>query len=381
MLLVFTTREFMINKMNYEGFPLFINEQTGGIHEPAFYFLVYHLIHRGRCSSKNSWDTFGRDLFDYLSFVEAQGREWDDICDDSFSGNTLVSAYRDWSISICGLKPSTVNRRLRFIISFYSHALKLRWITDVPFSIEDVRVTQPKGFLAHIDASGGMRKSTDVMLSQPRTKIKVLSREQIKELLRATKNPVHRLIWRLMLSTGLRREEAATFPLPCITNPRNIKELKSMKRVTLNPAEMKIKGGVERDIDIPLGLFEDLYQYTLHERHQLTQIHGEDESVLFLTSQGRPFAQAGKGLGKIMSDLKLDFKPHPHILRHTFATHTLYTMRELKSKTDPLLYVKNRLGHSSIATTEKYLHFLDEFEDDLMNDYQAMIDTDIELAV
>jgi len=40
----------------------------------------------------------------------------------------------------------------------------------------------------------------------------------------------------------------------------------------------------------------------------------------------------------------------------------------------PLIYVRDRLGHSSITTTEKYLHFLDDIEDDLRTSYQEEIE-------
>jgi len=64
-----------------------------------------------------------------------------------------------------------------------------------------------------------------------------------------------------------------------------------------------------------------------------------------------------------------------HILRHTYATHTLKSLMSRKSITfNPLIYVRDRLGHNSITTTEKYLHFLDDIEDDLRTRYQEEIE-------
>jgi integrase/recombinase XerD len=60
--------------------------------------------------------------------------------------------------------------------------------------------------------------------------------------------------------------------------------------------------------------------------------------------------------------------------RHTYATYTLAYMRKHKSATDPLLYVRDRLGHSSVSVTERYLHYLDAIEDDLITAYQDEID-------
>ena len=63
------------------------------------------------------------------------------------------------------------------------------------------------------------------------------------------------------------------------------------------------------------------------------------------------------------------------MLRHTYATHTLYEMRQRKTQIDPLLYIRDRLGHSSILTTEKYLHYLSEVEENLITSYQEEIDS------
>ncbi|MBN0224280.1 tyrosine-type recombinase/integrase, partial [Pseudomonas aeruginosa] len=69
------------------------------------------------------------------------------------------------------------------------------------------------------------------------------------------------------------------------------------------------------------------------------------------------------------------FTVTPHMLRHTYATHTLHDMRRRKSVIDPLLYVRDRLGHSSVATTQRYLHLISMIEDDVMGEYQEFIDS------
>jgi site-specific recombinase XerC len=71
---------------------------------------------------------------------------------------------------------------------------------------------------------------------------------------------------------------------------------------------------------------------------------------------------------------------HPHMTRHSFAMHTLerlvagYYRQAAKlvadtggdaamalylTKADPLLVLRDLLGHASVATTQSYLHLLD----------------------
>ena len=62
-------------------------------------------------------------------------------------------------------------------------------------------------------------------------------------------------------------------------------------------------------------------------------------------------------------------------VRHTYATHMLKGLLERKSsKFEPLMYLQARLGHSSITTTMKYLHLVNDLVDDLSIEYQQQID-------
>jgi site-specific recombinase XerD len=388
MLLIASTADFKLNNIPYEGFPLLLDETTGVLHVPAHHFLIYHCIKRGRVKSKKSWMVYGQAMYDYHSFLQAND-DWD-WCDLYVSeDNTILAAYRDFSLTECGLKASTVNHRLRIIIKFYQYAYRKGWISALPYELEDVYVRQQKGFLAHVNASAGVVASPDVLLHQSQTTVKLLTKDQVKILLNSIQNPTHKLMVRLGLATGLRREEIATFPLKYVINPQSMrwettdedKDIpKSMIRVHLDPTEMKTKGNNERAIDVSVALMADLWQYALHERHQLESIHDDKETVLFLNHQGRAYANDGKGMYKILKDLGLPFRVHPHMLRHTYATHTLYDMRKKKTETDPLLYVKNRLGHASLSSTQVYVHLLDEIADDLMTDYQEEIDKECAYA-
>ena len=137
---------------------------------------------------------------------------------------------------------------------------------------------------------------------------------------------------------------------------------------------MKLKCDRSRIIHVPTLLMGDLWEYSIFERPKRENRSKILHKELFLTELGKPYSESA--IGRIFSKISgtVGFQVTPHMLRHSYATHTLHKMREMKSKIDPLLYIRDRLGHSSVTTTERYLHFLNSIEDDLINDYQTEID-------
>lgn len=374
--LFLSTNKFKLNGLSYTGFPILISEE-GKVVQEAMDFCIAHLIKRGRIESKKSWETYGKALYQFFGWCEANAIDWRDVGNDR--EDTILAEFRDWNLSAEGgsLASRTVNSRLRLLCAFYRYAVNKGWVGTAPYDIETVTVNQPKGFLAHVDASGGKRATADVMLKTPRTVLRVLSKHQSRDLLEALKNPTHQLIVRLALSTGLRREELATFPLKYIVNPATYTKHQSFIRVNLEPRDMMIKRNQPRGIDVPRTVMESLWQYVLHRRYQHERVSGQHQSVLFLTESGQPYANDGAAfLGVVKKAGEAARIPYVnvHVLRHTYATHTLYAMMQSKAQTHALLYVRDRLGHASVTTTEKYLHCFSELEDVLMNDFQNEID-------
>ncbi|MCK0165782.1 tyrosine-type recombinase/integrase [Marinobacter sp. S6332] len=367
---ILATPEFEIRGHSYEGFPILL-KSNHDVFVEGMEFLVHHCLKRGSVQSRRSWETFGRDLCDYFEFIEANGFDWREL--DHRNHETLLALYRDVSFDRFNLNASTVNRRLHLVIKFYQFALKQGWVSTLPYDLETVRVKQTKGFLAHTDTSGGYAVKPDVLLKTTPTRIKVLNKEQVDELLKTTKNKTLRLIVRLALLTGLRKEELLTIPVHYISAPQSI-SARSHVVVELDPQEMSTKGDKPRTIHVPISLMADLWDYVIHERHETIRKHGTDPKTLFVTAKGNPWS-IRTSLNNQLNRLKLSFACHPHILRHTYATHTLKSLLSRKSTTfNPLIYVRDRLGHSSITTTEKYLHFLDDIEDDLRTSYQEEIE-------
>lgn len=377
MKLIFATDSLKIDNQPYAGFPILVHDDMTTFRE-GFKFLRYRLIKRGRVLSTNSWVTYGRDLYDYFATLDANKLNWRDV-GEQFD-TSVLSTYRDICLTEYKLAPSTINRRLSLAIKFYQYAARQGWVSGLPYGIEEITIPHNRSFLAHTDKTGGVRATADVLLATKRTRIKVLSTGQVGMLLRAIEDKQLKLMVRLCLTTGIRKEELLTFPESFVVNPQKY-PVKSHYVVNLTPQKMAVKGSHERSIHIPKSLMEDLWQYTIHERSARSNLRSEDLPQLFLNDKGRPFSTISNTINTRLKKLGLPFEVYPHIFRHTYATHTLKAlMKRNDLDFNPLMYVRDRLGHSSILTTEKYLHFIDDIADGVMNDYQSEIDTLVEEA-
>mgnify|MGYP000442251712 CR=1 FL=1 len=201
MQLYLSTDDFKVKGFSYPGVPILVTKDHN-IFREALDFVVYYCIERGRVKSTNSWETYGRDLYDYFSFMEANDLDWRIV--KTRTGSMLLAVYRDTSMNQFGLSANTVNRRLRIAIQFYQYAVERGWVEVLPYKMENVIVRRSKGFLSHTESRGSIQASPHVLTKSFKSRIKVLSYTQIRLLLDSIKNRKIKLMVRLMLSTGLR---------------------------------------------------------------------------------------------------------------------------------------------------------------------------------
>lgn len=109
------------------------------------------------------------------------------------------------------------------------------------------------------------------------------------------------------------------------------------------------KGSKERNVLFGDVLASKLKLYIEDGRQQLLKDKCSD--VLFLNHHGDPLTERGIEdiLNRIIKKGDLDFSIHPHMLRHTFATHMLDNGADLK-------VVQELLGHENLSTTQIYTH-------------------------
>jgi site-specific recombinase XerD len=112
------------------------------------------------------------------------------------------------------------------------------------------------------------------------------------------------------------------------------------------------KGGKERVVPIGRHAAEAVRRYLSRGRPYLDRRHRPE---LFLNAKGGPLTRAGAFLilRRLAEKAGLDpARVHPHILRHSFATHLLEGGADLRS-------VQEMLGHADLSTTELYTHVSD----------------------
>jgi integrase/recombinase XerD len=118
------------------------------------------------------------------------------------------------------------------------------------------------------------------------------------------------------------------------------------------------KGSKERIVPIGREAVEALRRYLARGRPHLDKRHRPE---LFLNARGGALTRAGAFLilKRLAESAGLDpDRVHPHLLRHSFATHLLEGGADLRS-------VQEMLGHADLATTELYTHVSDRHRREL----------------
>jgi site-specific recombinase XerD len=373
---VLADKNLVVAERVYEGFPLLIGDDGYAI-QPAQEFL-WHLITRsGRIASKKTWDTYGRSIYDFFAFAITNKYDWRSPPVNGMPA--AVEAWRDWSKGTLGLTARTINQRIRVVVRFYQWALRKGLIDTVPFDYVTVQIIREPGFLHHVDERGGKVAAPEVMLTEPKQTIRILTRDHILACHEATNNLTHRLLFEVMVRTGMRQMEARTFPDAYVFDPSGRRDLKPSQkiRVHLDPREMEIKFGKPRDIDVPYDLMEKLWAYTVRwrQRRANNQPDGMEYPHLFLTEGGQPYTKdAVTAIFRTMSK-RVGFKVEAHMLRHSYATYLLWSLRKSTSfQGEPLLYVRDRMGHSDVSTTTIYLHLINSLEGHLVLAHEDEID-------
>jgi site-specific recombinase XerD len=133
----------------------------------------------------------------------------------------------------------------------------------------------------------------------------------------------NRALAELVYSAGLRSQEAVDLDLADVD-------------FGAETIHVRGKGGKERVV--PLGE-EAAYRLGLYLRDGRPKLATGAENALFVSARGR----------RLDTSTLRRLVPHPHRLRHAFATHLLEGGADLR-------VIQELLGHSSLSTTQVYSH-------------------------
>lgn len=284
-----------------------------GFEKPAREFLAYLRVEAGLAAA--TLEAYSRDLRDLFTDVSARG-----IADvTKFTGEVLADHLR-----------ALHRERGMQAVSVARHLATLRV------------------FCRYLAANGLVKEDPTTLLERP-TQWKrlpgVLSPRQMKQLLAAPNEETGGRLWlrdkamlELMYAAGLRASEVGAL---------SISDYKQSLAVVMVTG----KGQKQRLVPIGGPAKEAVERYMQDVRPELTKWNdGRDEGRLLLSHTGRPLERVAVWQIVRRNALVAGMKDvHPHMLRHSFATHLLMGGADLR-------VVQELLGHADIATTQIYTH-------------------------
>ena len=250
-------------------------------------------------------DGYQRDIQGFLEFLVEQEIEDCAHADIHHVRAFISKRHRQ------GLAGSSMQRLLSSVRGFYKFLLKNNHIKTNPAA--DVRA--PKG----------EKKLPNVM-----------DVDQVDRLLSGTAtNPLEmrdQAMMELMYSSGLRLSELVNL---------------NLEDIELHAAQVKVLGKGNKMRYLPIGQqAREALSTWLDLRDSVAQ---PDECGVFVNNRGTRLSQRAvqKRMREQAQRTQLGVHVHPHMLRHSFASHLLESSGDLRS-------LQELLGHANISTTQVY---------------------------
>ncbi|MDX6503288.1 MAG: integrase/recombinase XerC [Gaiellaceae bacterium] len=237
---------------------------------------------------------YGSDVREFADWLEARGTALDDV------DARVLAAYA----SAVGarrpkLAPATVARKIAAVRAFLRSALGATRVPELSFSARRGRHLPEVPKLAEVEETLAALAGDGPL---------------------ALRN---RALFELVYSAGLRAAEAVTLDLGDVNFDQE-------------HVHVRGKGGKERIVPLGEHAAHWVARYLREARPQLAR--GANDA-LFLSTRGK----------RLDTSTLRRLLPHPHKLRHAFATHLLEGGADLRT-------IQELLGHSSLSTTQVYSH-------------------------
>jgi integrase/recombinase XerC len=282
-------------------FPAVPHELSGPLAE-----FIRHLASEKRHSPRTC-DSYQRDLLRLASWLSQGGlTAWQRVTNHDLR-RYVATLSRE------GLSGRSIARHLSATRRFYQFLLREKLASDNPAL--DIRAPKSGRRLPRVADVDQLNHLLDGQPDDPL---------EVRDL----------CMFELMYSSGLRLAELASLDLDT---------------VDLRGGEVRVlgKGGKERLLPVGRKAIAAI-QAWLPNRAALAN---EGESALFVSQRGERLSHRSiqARLSRWGISRGADQKLHPHLLRHSFASHMLESSGDLRA-------VQELLGHADIATTQVYTH-------------------------
>lgn len=225
------------------------------------------------------------------------------------------------------------------------------------------RLSSLKHFYKYMVSVGYVKENPFVFISAPKTETKYphgLYKEQIQELFKRNDERTDPLknrdqaILHLLYYSGIRAQELVTLDIQSLSlNERNVRVLGKGNKERIIPFSSECQKALKKYIN---GLRKE--QLILYMQKQKKKAQKSDDNLLpplFFNARGERLTT--RGLEYILKSIEektgLYVGLHPHIMRHSFATHLLENGADLR-------VIQELLGHESINATQVYTHVTEE---------------------
>lgn len=328
----------------------------------------------GATSSPITWKTYAYHLFDFFSFLEENNLDWRSIRAKTLFNYRDVQALYKSSHTKQFLNRGTINARLMSVSRFYTFALENGFASENPFKFKRIKAYRPADtdMLAHITSSREREAPSVLFRRVGRNSIKWQPHDTVVKWLNSIQAWRDKLIAKVMYRTGMRRAEIANLKIHDLPEPGST----DISRPEI-PFIILGKGRKQRMVYLLARDFIELHDYIKIERAKLIRASGLQHDFLFIHKTGRPVSP--EDLNRIFKGIsdRCNIRITPHILRHSFAVQALSDWKAV-GMSQPVKLLQARLGHSSLVTTQIYMHITDEVRIEEAHMNASLIDRFIE---
>lgn len=280
-------------------------------------FLTY--IDQLNTGSYHTKDAYERDVDDFILFLTAEGIDGFDEVDRIVVMNYIADLRQRSGVN-GQMKNTTIARKLSSLRSFFRYLNEYIGIQGNPF----------------------------LYIKGPKTSRRIpefLFYDEMELFLNSfdTNDPVdlrNRAMFELMYACGLRVSELVSLTIDDLDRTDQV---------------LHITGKGDKQRVVPFyDLAGELVMRYL-EAVRPKWIGNERHNVLFVNQRGKGLTSRGVQylMQKQADSLAMAIHIHPHMFRHSFATHLLDNGADLR-------IVQELLGHSSLSTTQIYVHVSQE---------------------